>query len=262
MTPEERLHQARESPVPYEERYVVLIDILGWSEIIKRSVSDPNAMSPIAHAAELIAQTRNWADNTNRLAGKSVNTDIRVSYFSDTFVLSLPVGTEVADTAEGTLNDMVGEICATLLESGHYTRGAIVRGLVRHTSNVLYGPSVVEAHELESRVAKYPRILVSPEAEAAFNDKTSLRTDFDGLKHLDYLRPYKCTDPELFKLLEHIIRRYKPLDEQVVWLEGIRNMVDRRAKDNARHLGIVAKDMWFLGYVDETLNRARYEAAG
>jgi len=245
MTPEERLRQARESPTPYEERYVALVDVLGWSEIVNRSVSDPTAMPPVAEAAEMISMARDWAERTNAISrdisvGQGLDLDVRVSHFSDTFVFSLPIGT----TAEVVLMGMVGQLCINLLERGHYTRGAIVRGLVRHTADVLYGPSIIEAHQLESRVAKYPRILVTPEAEGAFEFGTALRTDFDGLKHLDFLRPYK------------------PSAQQIAWLESLRDMADRRAAADAGHLDRLAKHWWFRGYVNETLKRAGEETTG
>jgi hypothetical protein len=246
MDPKERLRQARENPSPYEDRYVALVDVLGWSEIVARSVTDPSALSPVAEGAEIISMAREWAEETNEITRAfregdiELNSDTGVSHFSDTFVFSLPVD----PTAEVTLRWMVGELCCRLLDCEHYTRGAIVRGLVRHTPSVLYGPAVISAHELESRVAKYPRILVSPEAEPALESEYLVRRDFDGMKHLDILRPIKATADDILRL------------------EKLREMADRRALRDANRLDLVAKHRWFAGYVDETLERARREAAG
>jgi hypothetical protein len=246
MDPKERLRQARETPSPYEERYVALIDVLGWSEIIARSVADPGALPLVAEGAELISMARDWAEETNAITRalqndfQQLNTDTRVSHFSDTFVFSLPIHV----TAEATFRWMVGELCVRLLECGHYTRGALVRGLVRHTPSVLYGPAVVCAHQLESRVAKYPRILISPEVESAFETDSTVRRDFDGLLHLDILRPIKATADDIPRL------------------EALRTMAETRAVEDADRLDLVAKHRWLLGYVNETLERARREIAG
>jgi hypothetical protein len=246
MDPKERIRNAKENPSPYEDRYVAFVDVLGWSEIVERSVSDPLALSPVSEAAEIIKMAPEWAEETNEIcrgaqkAGLDVAMDLRVSHFSDTFVLSTPAD----DIAEVPLWMMVGGLCRRLLECGHYTRGAIVRGLVRHTPGVLFGPAIIRAHHLESRVAKYPRIIISPEAETAFHAEYAVRHDFDGLKHLDILHPIKATADDIEKL------------------QGLREMARGLSLRDASRLDLVAKHKWFLGYVEEKLKRATMELAG
>ena len=243
MTPEERLRHARENPAPYEDRYLALVDVLGWSDIIARSITDRSVLSPISEAAELMSMAPDWADETNQITqsleieGFNLASDVRSSNFSDHFAISVPVD----DVAEVTFQFMVVGICNRLLECEHYTRGAIVRGLVRHTRALLYGPALVEAHRLESQVAKYPRILIAPEAEPAFRTFRP-RCDFDGMKHLD------------------ILNAHKPDEKHIAWLEGLLAMAERRATEDAKCLDRVAKHRWFGRYVEEKLALARREA--
>ena len=62
MNIQERLRQARDNPAPYEDRYLALVDVLGWSEIVRRSVPEQAVMSSINEAAELISLApRPWA---------------------------------------------------------------------------------------------------------------------------------------------------------------------------------------------------------
>jgi hypothetical protein len=51
-----------------------------------------------------------------------------------------------------------------LLHMGFLTRGAIVVGDLFHRDNVIFGPALLEAYQIESREAFYPRIIVSNKA--------------------------------------------------------------------------------------------------
>jgi hypothetical protein len=199
-------------------------------------VTDPSVLPSVAEAAEIIGWAREWAQETNTMTremseDKTLELDIRVSHFSDHFVFSLPI----SPTAEVGLTATVGQLCIYLIERGHYTRGAIVRGLVHHTPNVIYGPALLEAHRIESCVAKYPRIVVTPDAGDAFELGTVLRKDFDGLTHLDYLRPYR------------------PTAEQISWLGNLKTIVDGKVREDAGRLERLSKHWWFIGYLDEVL---------
>ena len=241
MTSTEHLRKARDEPPPYDERYVALVDILGWKEIVKKSVEDPSVLPRVSEAAEIIGMAPEYAKEINQNA-KHVDVDftpdIRVSHFSDHVFLSFPKDA----ASENLLRIMVATLCRGLLDARHYTRGAVVCDFVRHTSSVLYGPAVSKAVELEQEVAKYPRIVVAPSAHSLFTSDTALRTDFDGLKHLDILRPPS-----------------RPGRDDVDWLEGLKAMSNQKLEVDQSDLKVVAKHLWFRGYVDEVLDRARRE---
>jgi hypothetical protein len=228
----------------YEDRYLAFVDVLGWKNIVSRSVSDPSVLPSIEQAADIISRAPDWARRTNEAGAFStlgpVEIDARVSHFSDTFVLSFP-GNPVS---EGPLLTMLKTLCAELLNCGHYTRGAVVRGDLCHTDRVLFGPAVIEAHDLEQNVAKYPRILIAPRAESLFEMPDAIRTDTDGLLHVD------------------ILRMYKPSRADVLWLEGRLAMVEQKERDARGDLRLLSKHRWLKGYITEILDRARNEVTG
>ncbi len=121
MTPEERLRMAREHPAQYEDRVVALVDVLGWSELMKRSLFDPTALSTASEAAERMSMAGGWAEEVNeiqKVMDIGLVPDARGTNFSDTFVFSFPAN----EFAEVHVVGMVGGLCRGLLESGHYTR--------------------------------------------------------------------------------------------------------------------------------------------
>ena len=48
-----------------------------------------------------------------------------------------------------------------MMSKGILLRGGITVGQLCHKDNIVYGPAMVEAYELESKSAIYPRVIVS-----------------------------------------------------------------------------------------------------
>nr|WP_317187917.1 hypothetical protein [Acinetobacter gerneri] len=47
-------------------------------------------------------------------------------------------------------------------------RGALTIGEIYHDENMVFGPAMVEAYELESKVAEFPRIILHDKIEADY----------------------------------------------------------------------------------------------
>ena len=70
-------------------------------------------------------------------------------------------------------------------------RGGAAIGPLHHENGVVIGKAMVEAYRLESELANYPRIVISPElcAEIKSNLKQSfVINDHDGVAHFHYFR--------------------------------------------------------------------------
>lgn len=123
----------------------------------------------------------------------------RITQFSDCIVVSFHV-----DERSGVfwlLND-VAFCVIDLLERGFLLRGALTVGDLLHTGKHIVGPAMVAAYEMESKDAKYPRVLIdpsvlavaqkarselhSPEQEADYI-KTFMTQDEDGKYYFDYV---------------------------------------------------------------------------
>jgi hypothetical protein len=230
-------------PIPaYEDRYLALVDIMGWSETVKKSVTDEQTRSRVHDAARAISRLPEFANGVNGVKFPDEDNfpapDIRVSYFSDTVVISLPP----TDTAPLYLTMMLRQLCEVLLNSEHYIRGAVVRGFVSHSDGVLYGPALVEAHVLECKTAVYPRILITPEAAKAFTDVDDMKTDTDGLTYL------------------HLLYSYDPSPQYMAWLRDRLAFVRRNEESDVGDLHRLAKHRWFKSYLSSALREAEEKA--
>jgi hypothetical protein len=154
----------------YEERLLLYADILGWSAEI--SGGDESKLAAAAETIHKRAGDYNDQDRKELLAkeGKIVPTEhgpallgiinpmfleVQFGHFSDHFVYSLPksFGRRILTAASKLIIDV--------LRTGFLTRGAVVLGRLHHRDNVIFGPALLQAVNIEEREAFYPRILIA-----------------------------------------------------------------------------------------------------
>jgi hypothetical protein len=162
----------------YHDRVLGYFDILGWSERVRASEKKNEILFDLFHVLTEIGN--GWEDRTPTHL-------VQYTQFSDHVCVSIPAGKRKAINFVAA---SVHSIVEHLLGLGYPTRGAIVIGPLVHTGSIIFGPALLEAHEIESKVAKYPRILLSDgllkAAESRYRPgKLPHRKDIDGMSFLD-----------------------------------------------------------------------------
>jgi hypothetical protein len=140
-----------------EERLVMFADILGFQEMVKDAVSDQTekAGKRVSEALGRIRRlTKNGSDH-----GKDIPQahDLRVHNFSDSIYLSVPK----EPNAVVHLIEEVAKLTVDLMSMGVWLRGGLALGLVSSDKETPWGPALIEAYNVESTLAKYPRIAMS-----------------------------------------------------------------------------------------------------
>jgi hypothetical protein len=172
----------------YSNRVVAFIDILGFKELIR-----DDREADIFAALKLAKESEN---------GQFHNAPgMRLTAFSDSIVVSDEVGDGFGYVR---LLHFTSYLVWQLLEMGVLTRGGIGHGRLHHENGIVFGHALIEAYELESKQAIYPRILV-PESVRDAHVKWEItargevgrepaqsifRADFDGNLHLNILSPW------------------------------------------------------------------------
>ncbi len=143
----------------YEDRILAFMDILGWKDLIGRSLRDGMALTQIGSTVGKLRAFNSLMAETTRAMHDFGDHDqvVEVSLFSDTVVLSCQGNKPALHYMMQRLN----RFRLSLLKRGIYTRGGLVRGTVYHRDGMVVGPGLVEAHWLESNIARFPRIVVS-----------------------------------------------------------------------------------------------------
>lgn len=246
----------RES-LKYENRFVVFIDVLGWTEAVRRSSLDADstkalglALNAIKVYAEFIGGMRNSGD-PNRWPGEP-----RVSHFSDCLIMSVtPDGTGLYH-----LISALGLLSISFLYQGFVIRGGLTAGAIYHRDSTVFGPALLRAYELEKQYAKYPRVVVDPELPWGQGDRyledgreigraRTWRLAADGLWFFDFLQPLGGA-PD-FRDSPHLIRaNLEPL--RAVLLNALGTYNERP--------GVRSKYVWLARYFNDVC--AEYSAHG
>jgi hypothetical protein len=182
-----------------DDQLVLLIDLLGFSELMSRDNSpmQQHVLSLLQNIASMRSDFDLKATATEDWG--SVHTiQPSVSTFSDHIVMSVSfdrIGKEDDNLktfrpfiALSTLYPLVATVATAALRLGFLIRGGMAYGKLYHTGGVVFGPALIDAVALESRSAVYPRIVLSEPAVDIFARVRTdqLVRDFDGAMCLNF----------------------------------------------------------------------------
>jgi hypothetical protein len=105
---------------------------------------------------------------------------VRVRTFSDNVVISTTPDKNVTPV----FLDTIAALQAHATAKGFLMRGGIAVGGLIHDDEVVFGPALNRAYDLESRIAVYPRIVVDEDV-ANIGDASELLSVEDDVKFLD-----------------------------------------------------------------------------
>jgi hypothetical protein len=245
--------------LPYETRTVAFIDILGVKEHVRRSIDDAAFRAKLHDALRIVERlARAWEiQPPGAAAGETPEkTDLRSQVFSDSIILSQ------RGSMAATIFIRVAQLTLALLDLRVLLRGGVAEGLLYHDDRVVFGPALVEAYELESTVAYYPRVVVSErvaaiscENQVTFHDRPNekhlasafLRTDADRCRHVDVLSTARASPPAVIGADDAELQR------------RIQRAVAAALEEEARasqRPSVRAKWGWLVQYLSELSGRA------
>ena len=243
--------------LPIEERFILFGDLLGItrasnSNDYEKQRSIVKLLQTIQSQVSRESETFTLSDDKLSHSGHLgvIRLSPEFSAFSDHFIASY----RLPDDRNGFGKDfrldlllqeaqrIIGKVSFQSLALGLLVRGGITIGNLHHESGVVFGKGLVEAFELESKVAIYPRIVVGPKIyqEASSDMKSKLCQDEDGIWHLNYFRA----------MSEHALElnEENSNERSVVWYEAtlrkLNEIIDSLEKDGK--LKEMQKWVWFV----------------
>jgi hypothetical protein len=142
--------------------------------------------------------------------------EFELKIFTDNLVFGYPWNDVYGEGELGTIFDILAHIQVSFALSDVFFRGAIALSNLYMDENVVFGPSLVEAYNLETEMAIYPRIILSKNVITVIKKHTNYYADpkkspqyteylkdIDGLYFVNYLQiiidRYDCV--EVLKIL-------------------------------------------------------------
>lgn len=236
----------------YQDRLVAFLDVLGWSEAIKKSALNANFVKTLGLSSQVFTAYQTfvqWQQDHGEWPG-----DPRLSQFSDCILLSA-----VPDMhGRAFITNSIRTISNALLDYGLLIRGGVTQGQLYHHDNTVFGPAIVEAHNLEKYCAKYPRVIVEEKlANTWTNENTYCNKDGsllgygkiwrksqeDEWMYFDFLQPIAAstfTKPNEYHLKNTLITA------TTVAKRGIENYENKDEK-------IYQKYVWLAKYINSLL---------
>lgn len=234
----------------YQNRHVAFLDILGFSDLIQKSITCQATFEKIlditkglATAGNEIATTYGWQVDAQ---------DIVCTAFSDSIVISVPEGSRIGSLYS--LAFAVIGLCRKLLvDVGVAARGGIATGPAYHRDGIVFGPSYIAAYKLESQTAKMARIVVDAAMAQRWTEgfgnqggllalKDVIRQDRDGASILDIFH-FPARD-SIDKSTADFFRRAGPAISGLMAEEGL-------------DAGALSQLMWLATHYNQSSMRGR-----
>ena len=224
----------------YEERIVAFVDILGFSNMISESEYDIDKYEKINRALKTIQNVKKNSENTSA----------KVSTFSDSIVISYPANDR--DPLFYILIDLI-HLQLELMNQGVLVRGGIAKGKVKHTREMVFGPAMVAAYELEDKYAVYPRIIIEKET-----------VDWEKENYLKQLYGANYDISDLDSLIKRdeyndiyyidIFRQNQELDypeDYIQLLQNVKETIEIGLKSKSKR--VKTKYIWLKNYFNDTI---------
>lgn len=147
--------------IEYQNCFIAFLDILGFSNKVLESLNNTEMLKVLRDSMGLCSSLSTGDKKLVERNGVRREIHVQSRFFSDSIAVFMRTRPENISH----LFFMIRFLQDRLWEKGICLRGAVTIGGMywppSSEASITLGPGLIEAHELESKKAKYPRILVS-----------------------------------------------------------------------------------------------------
>lgn len=216
----------------YEEKILVFFDILGFKEMVqKKYLNEPEKVKEILNTMHVLSNPA-YSSQLIIFSDSVINIlDINPKYSEH--------GQNFADYLNVIINNIAKIQIQMFISYGVLIRGSIVIGDIfyERENNLLFGPALINAYELESKYSIYPRFLIGKSIVDRISEEKWLDVteDVDGHYYIDVFKWLVKLESE-----KHHLTKLKSKIEKEINMLG-----------ESPNLGVLSKYSWFLNKIKE-----------
>jgi len=218
---------------------IAYLDFLGFSE----RMNSENSYESLRILKFLLQGTITVADDISR-TNKIDDFDIKI--FSDNIVIAQKADQGILGNQVFSMVNLIASVqFYALMYFGFFMRGGISIGELSIDSTVVWGTGLIDAYNIETDLANYPRIVLSNHLIDEYNSSGQkelnlyafIKEDYDGLWFIDFLyaAPNLALLPVESERLYEIVKPYTSssdkVKQRVNWMINYFNTHCRKFKD-------------------------------
>jgi hypothetical protein len=232
------------------------IDILGFRNLVKNAKEENKSQNLFLDFHQVISTWNNHIENLEKILPSPKNYKDRyiIRIFTDCILIGCPVREQKpnSNTIEGCdeFDDVLSLLSLFQLEminKGYFVRGAIAVDELYMDDIIIYGNSVIEAYEAETKKAKYPRIVLTKSAEMMLME---INKGFVDKNYGNYLSKffYRDSDGQIFINYLESIKIGEDNHQFVDELEKHKNMIESKLIEYRSDSHYLEKYVWSANY--------------
>lgn len=234
----------------YEYRILAFVDILGFKNMIQQSTCNSLEQKRILTAMNIILSYKEL--NDFGFDGEGLRKyGVQVTTFSDSAIISYPISYDGG--LFHVLIDLI-HLQIDLSNLGIFIRGGVSIGLAYHDKYNAFGPAMNDAYMLESKEAKFPRIILTSQT---LNSGVAASKNHQNLSDISLLKSIIKQDKDGFYYLDYL-RQFQELDypeyDYYIWLTRIRDHLINNLNLYYSDTEIYHKYLWMLNYWNDVFN--------
>ena len=258
--------------------FIASIDVLGYKSMVCRQSERASEITEIIHRHfsniikkindhnELMGDIYGMFDDHNKLKGDIYGMfDVRISTFSDNILIS-------TENQWHKLYTICADLQMEMIQEGLFVRGVLHHGDLYADNDFVFGCGLIAAHEYESKIVVYPRVVlhdtfynaIEKHARLAKNacielhndyfifkresepsdilqQKFMFYNDFDGCKIVDYLSAWEEINIK-FPRSEYFSKYREPI------VDNHKQKIIANMKNNAKDIKVYEKYQWCKKY--------------
>ena len=236
----------------YQKAIVTFLDILGFGDFVKDN--DDKVVGKILDAVE-----RSTVPNTEM----ATLYQPEVITFSDSIVrirkvesdenLAYPIGLLFQE-----LLDLV-RAQGELIDNNVLIRGSVTFGEIFISDGRVFGPALIEAYELESKFAKYPRIIVDPQLIQEYKTNKLLKAIHHSIEQeIEYVGDLLKQGDDGMWFIDYARAIEEELDEPEmypIFLQRHREVILSGSKKHKKLNSVLSKYVWIANYHNQIVSK-------